>query len=462
MALNELTLQQAAQGLKNKKFSSQELIQACLNRIKKTEPKINALITVCQKQALAAAKKIKPEDSRPLAGIPIVIKDIFSTQGVKTTAGSKLLANYVPVYDATLVARLKQAGAIILAKANLDAWAHGSSGENSDFGPTKNPWDLSRVPGGSSSGSAACVAADQCLAATGTDTGGSIRLPASFCGVVGLKPTYGRISRYGAIAMASSLDTMGFLTKDVSDAALLLQITAGPDGFDATMPDQPVRDYTKGLKQMTKNLKIGFFWPPSLATPLKKIFQQAIAVFAKQGARIVSVKLPHLDDAIAAYYLLMASEVSTNLARFDGIRFGASRQKFAAEAKRRIMLGTYALSSGYYEAYYLQAMKARSLIIQEFKRAFAKVDLIAAPVSPELPFKLGEKTADPLKMYLSDILTVPANLAGLPALAMPIGYVHQLPVGMQLLAPQFSEAKLLSAGYLYEQAADWRRQKPIL
>ncbi|PJE70260.1 Asp-tRNA(Asn)/Glu-tRNA(Gln) amidotransferase GatCAB subunit A [Candidatus Shapirobacteria bacterium CG10_big_fil_rev_8_21_14_0_10_48_15] len=469
MALNELTIHAARTGLQAKQFSSTELVKACLARIKQTESKINALITVCEPSALREAKKADQNgyqpsvaSRQPLAGIPLVIKDIFSTKGIKTTAGAKLLANYVPVYDATVVTRLKHAGAIILAKANLDAWAHGSSGENSEFGPTKNPWDLSRVPGGSSSGSAASVAADQCLAAMGTDTGGSVRLPASFCGVVGLKPTYGRVSRYGAIALASSLDSMGHLTKDVTDAALILQITAGPDGRDATMPDQPVPDYQKNLSPPLKNLTIGSLLPAKMAPPLKKIYQQALTVLAKQGAKMISVKLPHLDFAIAAYYLIMSSEVSANLARFDGTRFGADRQKFGAEAKRRIMLGTYALSAGYYDAYYRQALKVRTLIAQDFAQTFTKVDLIATPVSPELPFKLGEKTADPLKMYLSDLLTVPANLAGLPALSIPSGYVKQLPVGIQFLGPLFSEAKILQTAYHYEQQAPWQKKRPRL
>lgn len=460
MELNELTINQARADLKKKKFSSTELVKTCLKRIRKVNSQINALITVCEKESLQQAKKADTllcqgsYQPKPLLGVPIALKDLFSTAGIKTTAGSSVLANYVPAYDATVVKKLKEAGAIIIGKTNLDAWGHGSSGENSDFGPTKNPWDLSRVPGGSSSGSGAAVAAHMCLAATGTDTGGSIRLPASFCGLVGLKPTYGRVSRYGIIAMASSLDSIGHLTKDVTDAALILNITAGADFNDATTPAVAVPDYTANLNQSIKGLKIGLphqYFSERMNSKIKEKIEQLIEKLERLGARAMTISLPHTQYALPAYYIIQPSEVSSNLARYDGVRYGFSRKKFADEAKRRIMLGTYALSAGYYEAFYCQAMKIRTLIKKDFESAFKKVDVIITPVSPDLPFKLGEKVNDPLKMYLSDIFMITANLAGLPALALPVGLVNQLPVGMQIIAPQFEEARLFQIGRACEQ-----------
>ena len=459
MNLNELTIIQALHGLKNKEFSSQELVGSCLNRIKKLNPTLNAFITICEKEP----------SGYPLLGIPIGVKDIYCTKGIKTTAGSNVLANYTPVYDATVVERLKKAGAVIMGKTNLDAWAHGSSGENSDFGATKNPWNLKFVPGGSSSGSAAAIAADMVLMATGTDTGGSIRLPASFCNVVGLKPTYGLVSRYGVVAMASSLDTMGYFTKDVSDSAFILSIIAGKDPLDSTTLPKPVPDYLKNLKMGIKNLKIGIPKEYFIKGIDKKIAEQiklALKILEKLGAKLIEVSLPHTQYAMAAYYIIQPAEVSSNLARYDGIRFGFSRTEFGDEAKRRIMLGTYVLSSGYYEAYYLKAMKVRTLIKKDFDSAFKKVDVLVAPVSPTLPFKLGEKTEDPLKMYLSDIFTVTANLAGIPGLAIPAGFVKSstasLPVGIQILGPQFSEELLFQVGYAFEQTTNWHKIKPKL
>jgi aspartyl-tRNA(Asn)/glutamyl-tRNA(Gln) amidotransferase subunit A len=366
---------------------------------------------------------------------------------------------------------LKDVGAIILGKTNLDAWAHGSSGENSDFGPTQNPWGFKYVPGGSSSGSAAAVAAGMCLAATGTDTGGSIRLPASFCNLVGLKPTYGRVSRYGIVAMASSLDSIGHFTKDVTDSAIILNITAGKDFFDATTPTVFVPDYTKNLKRGIKGLKIGIpkeYFIKGMNKEMEKRIKDAIKKLEIFGGRLVDVSLPHTEYALAVYYIIQPSEVSSNLARYDGIRYGFPRDKFGDEARRRIMLGTYALSAGYYEAYYLKAMQVRTLIKKDFDEAFKKVDVLIAPVSPTPPFKLGEKVDNPLQMYLSDIFTVTANLAGIPGLTVPAGFIpsassgQALPVGIQILGPQFSEELLFQVAYVYEQETKWYKRKPPL
>lgn len=461
MKINQLTISEAQKGLKEKKFSSVELVKTCLEETKSKNPKINAFITICGKEALAQAKEVDELINRqpstvnhqPLLGVPVAIKDNFCTKGIRTTAGSNVLKDYIPVYDATVVDKLKKAGAIIIGKTNMDAWAHGSSGENSDFGPTKNPFDESRVPGGSSSGSAACVAANMALAATGTDTGGSIRLPASFCHLVGLKPTYGRVSRYGIIAMASSLDAIGHLTKTVEDSALILKITAGHDDFDATTPVIPVPDYTNNLQKEIKGIKLGVpkeYFSFGLNKEIKEKINKALDQLNKLGVEIIDVSLPHSQYALATYYIIQPSEVSSNLARYDGIRYGFDRQSFSDEAKRRIMLGTYTLSSGYYEAYYLKAMQVRTLIKKDFDEVFKKVDVLLTPVSPNLPFKIGEKIANPLQMYLSDVYTVTANLAGIPGLSLPLGLVDNLPVGMQILGPQFSEELLFQVAYSYK------------
>lgn len=476
MKLCQLTIEEAQKGLSQKKFSAIELTRACLGQVKRLDKKINAFITVCENEALEEAKKTETTIQRykdreklfsqfPLLGIPIAVKDIFCTRGIKTTAGSRVLEDYIPVYNAMVVEGLKRTGAIIIGKTNMDAWAHGSSGENSDFGPTLNPWNLKYVPGGSSSGSAAAVASGMCLAATGTDTGGSIRLPSSFCNLVGLKPTYGRISRYGVIAMASSLDAMGHLTLNVTDSAIILSVIAGKDAKDATTPDVKVPDYLKNLKKGIKGLKIGIpkeYFLRGLDKKVNEKIQNAIKKLASLGGEIIDVSLPHTEYALAVYYIIQPSEVSSNLARYDGIRFGFPRDKFADEAKRRIMLGTFTLSSGYYEAYYLKAMQVRTLIREDFERAFEKVDVIVTPVAPTPPFKLGEKIADPLKMYLSDIFTVTANLAGIPGLSVPAGFVGNLPVGIQILGPQFSEELLFRVGYAYEQETKWYKYKPSL
>jgi len=465
MKKENLTIKDIIKGLKDEDFTSLEITKFYLDQIAKKNPEINALITVCGKEALSQAQKadelLGKGIGKPLLGVPLVIKDNFLTKGIKTTAGSKVLGDFIPVYDATVVDKLKQAGAVILGKANMDAWAHGSSGENSDFGLTKNPWGKDYVPGGSSSGSAASVAADLTPAATGSDTGGSIRLPASFCNLVGLKPTYGRVSRYGIVAMSSSLDAIGHLTKTVYDSALLLNVTAVRDQNDATTPDIKVPDYTKDLNKSIKGVKIGLskrYFRQGLDKEVLDKTKKAIKVFENLGADFIEIDLPHTEYALAAYYIIQTAEVSSNLARYDGIRYGNDRSYFSSEAKRRIMLGTFSLSSGYWDAYYLKAMKVRTLIKNDFQNVFKKVDLILTPTSPTPPFKIGEKTKDPLEMYLSDIFTVTANLAGIPGLSLPAGFINGLPVGVQLLGSQFSESLLFQAGNQYEQLTKFYKQ----
>lgn len=473
MNLNQLTIKEVREGLKTKKFSSAELTRACLEQIKKHNPNLNAFIAVTEKEALEQAKKADEllqgealENERPLIGIPIALKDLFSTKGIKTTAASNVLKDYIPQYDATAVIKLKNAGAVIIGKTNLDAWAHGSSGENSDFRATKNPWDTEYVPGGSSSGSAVSVASDMCIASTGTDTGGSIRLPASFNNIVGLKPTYGRVSRYGIIAMASSLDSIGHFTKTVEDSALMFNITAGQDKMDATTLPNPVEDFTKDLNKGIKGLKIGIpkeFVTSDLNKEVKSKFNEAVETFKNLGAEIVEISLPYTEYGIAAYYIIQPSEVSSNLARYDGIRFGSARQNFGDEAKRRIMLGTFTLSSGYYDAYYKKAMAVRTLIKKDFDDAFKKVDALISPVCPTLPWKLGEKIDDPLKMYLSDALTVTINIAGIPSLSIPAGFsTNNLPIGIQIMGKQLSESLLFQIGNAYEKQTNLYKQKPNL
>jgi aspartyl-tRNA(Asn)/glutamyl-tRNA(Gln) amidotransferase subunit A len=481
--LNQLTVSQAAKKLAAKEISSAELTQDCINRIESTETKIHALLAkdfdVAFAQAKEADKKIaKGEIASPLFGIPATIKDVLLTKNLETTAASNMLRNYKPVFDATSVKKLKDAGAIILAKNNCDAWAHGGSTENSDFGPSKNPADLERVPGGSSGGSAASVAADQCIYSIGTDTGGSIRQPAAFCGVVGLKPTYGRVSRYGAISMGSSLDTIGPITKTVEDAALVLQAIAGHDDHDATTPNVPVGDYLGALKKAPGTFRVGV--PKQIYDKLndemKKSFDDSLNHLKNLGAQIEEINMQYLDFGIATYYIIMPSEVSSNLGRYDGIRYGYSAKEavdlidtyfksrskgFGAEAKRRIMIGTYVLSAGYYDAYYKQAMKVRTLIKNEFEDYFQKFDLIAMPTTPTPAFKLGEKTDDPLQMYLEDIFTVTINIAGVPAISVPSGRVNGLPVGLQLISRQFGEETLLSAANAFEQSINFQKKLVI-
>lgn len=459
--MSALSISSAIKSLKNKEISSVELIRECLSKIKEKDSSLNSFITICEEKAIEEAKKAddliskgEDVDKKPLLGIPIAVKDLYSTKGVKTTAGSNLLKNYIPVFDATSVSRLKKAGAIIIGKTNLDAWGHGSSGENSDFGLTKNPFDENFVPGGSSSGSAASLASSMALASMGTDTGGSIRLPASFCNLVGLKPTYGLVSRYGVIAMASSLDCIGHFTKTVEDSARLLKITAGKDEFDATSSCKKAPDYQSFLDKPIGDLKIGIpkeYFEKGIDEKIAKRVEKVIELYKKLGAEILEVSLPHTKYALSSYYVIMPSEVSSNLARFDGIRYGNKREEFSLEAKRRIMIGTYALSSGYYDQYYLKAMQARTLIIKDFEDVFSKVDVLLSPTSPVLPFKLGEKINDPISMYMSDVLTTPASLAGLPALSVPAGFIGKLPLGFQLIGDKFSEGLLFQVANAYEQ-----------
>ncbi len=469
MKLNELTISQAKEGLQTKKFSSVELTTACLHRIKEVEPQLNAFITVCEKEALQNAKladvKITNGGNLPLLGIPLSLKDMYLTKGIKTTAASKVLENYIPQYNATVVDKLENAGAISIGKNNQDAWAHGSSGENSDFGPTKNPWNTAYIPGGSSSGPTAAVAADMVLGSMGTDTGGSIRQPASLCNVVGLKPTYGRVSRYGVIAMASSFDTMGHLTKTVEDSALLLSVTAGKDKNDATTSSVPIDDYTSNLNKTIKGLRIGIpkeYFIAGLDSEIEKHVKKALTKLEELGAQLVEISLPHTEYAIDSYYILQTAEVSSNLARYDGIRYGSARQNFGTEAKRRIMLGTFTLSVGYYDAFYKKGLKIRTLIKKDFDEAFKQVDIIAAPISPTLAWKIGEKVDNPLAMYLSDIFTVTVNIAGIPGLSVPVGFSNGLPIGMQLLGNYFSEKVLFNVAHQYEQATEWHTMKPKL
>lgn len=478
MKLNELTIVEAIKGLKEKQFSAVELTESCLKRIETVVKKTQAFLTIAKSEAKTSAQEIdklinKNKDifkEKPLLGIPVAFKDLYCTRGIRTTAASKVLENYIPQYDATVVKKYKEAGAIIVGKTNCDAWAHGASGENSDYPPAKNPWNLNYVPGGSSSGSAVAVASNMCLAAGGTDTGGSIRFPAGFCNVVGLKPTYGRVSRSGIVAMSSSLDSIGHLTKDVADCALVLSVTAGKDDFDATSSNNKVPNYLESLKTLEdKNLKgltIGLpkeYFIPGLAVETKTAVMEAIKLLTKTGCEFKEITLPHTEYAIAVYYIIQPAEVSSNLARYDGIRYGNKRISFGDEAKRRIMLGTYTLSAGYYDAYYLKAMKVRSKISQDFIEAFKRVDLILAPVSPTPPFKLGEKVNDPLSMYLCDVFMTPSSLSGIPALAIPCGFTkNNLPIGMQLMGPQFSEEKLFQIGYLYQQLTEWHKRKPDL
>ncbi len=474
--VTKLTIQKVSELIKSKQIKAQELTEDYLERARKLNSRLNSFITITENEALTQAKKVDHliadnQKLDPLAGIPIALKDLFSTKGIKTTAGSKVLENYVPVYNATVVKKLLDANAVIVGKTNLDAWGHGSSGENSDFGVTLNPFDHSLVPGGSSSGSAVAVAVGQCLAATGTDTGGSIRLPAGFCNLVGLKPTYGRVSRSGVIAMASSLDSIGHLAKTVYDNALILSVTAGKDIFDSTTKDDKVPDYTKNIQKGIKNLQIGLprEYFKDLDKNIKNLTLKAVKTLEKLGAKIRDVSLPHTEYGVATYYIIQPSEVSSNLARYDGIRFGFDRENFGDEAKRRIILGTYTLSAGYYDAYYLKAMKVRRLIKEDFENVFKKADVIICPTSPTLPFKIGEKADDPLNMYLSDIFLTPQSLAGVPSLNIPCGFIDPLarselglPVGMQIVGPHFNEELLYQVGYAYEQETKWFLHKPGL
>jgi len=470
MKLNELTVIQAQKGLKERKFSSEELTRACLKRIKKIDSHLKAFITICEKEALIQAKEADKKINRgyfqPLLGIPVAIKDNFCTKNIRTTAASKILENYFPVFDATVVAKLKEAGAVIIGKTNMDAWAHGSSTETSDFFTTRNPWDLKRVAGGSSGGSAAAVASDEVIFAIGSETAGSIRQPAAWCGVVGTKPTYGRVSRYGLIAMASSFDCPGPITKTVEDSALVLEILAGEDKMDATTLPQKKPLFLKKIKKGVKGLKIGvpreYFLKEMEKEVVVKV-KEALAVLESLGAEIKMISLLDPQYSVAVYTILQRSEVSSNLARYDGIRYGRSRLYFGPEAKRRIMLGTYTLSAGYYEAYYQKAQKVRTLICRDFKKAFKKVDLIVGPTSPSVALPLGASKKSPMFGELQDILVEGSSIAGLPGINIPCGLSSQgLPIGMQIIGPQLSEDLLFQVAYAFEKTTDWRKNKPSI
>lgn len=469
-----------------KEVSTVEIAQAVLRRIEAVEPKVKAYITLTPEGVLERAREADARIAKgkllsPIDGLPLAVKDIFSTQGIQTTCGSKILEGFVPPYDATVVARLKAAGLNLAGKANMDEFAMGSSTENSAYGPTHNPWDLTRVPGGTSGGSAAAVAAGECIAAVGTDTGGSIRQPAAFTSVVGLKPTYGRVSRYGMVAYASSFDQGGPMTRDVRDAAILLNLIAGRDPRDSTSADVPVPDFTQALRGDLKGRRIGlvkeFQQGGGADAEVTAAFAANLKTLADLGAEAVEVSLPSLDYAIAVYYVLAPCEASSNLGRYDGVRYGLrvedgnlldqymqTRERgFGPEVKRRIMLGTFALSSGYYDAYYVRAMKMRRMLRRDFDEAFKRVDLIASPVSPVPAFKLGERLADPLQMYLIDAYTLPANLAGLPAISVPGGFTKSgLPLGLQLMAPHFAEERLLQASHAFEAATPHHIRRPTL
>jgi aspartyl-tRNA(Asn)/glutamyl-tRNA(Gln) amidotransferase subunit A len=477
------TIQQCHKALVARQISSVELTQAVLERIETVEPRVKAFLlplseTALDEARLIDARRMAREELPPLAGVPMAIKDNMCTRGVRTTCGSKILHNFVPPYDATVVQKLRSAGAVLLGKTNMDEFAMGSSTENSGYFPTHNPWDLERVPGGSSGGSGAAVAAAEAIYALGSDTGGSVRLPAAFCGIVGLKPTYGRVSRYGLVAYASSLDQIGPLTRDVTDCAIVLNAIAGGDPLDSTSADMPVPDYTKALTGEAKGLRIGVpeeYFGEGVEVGVRAALNQALGVMEGLGASVDQTSLPHTRYAIASYYIIAPAEASANLARYDGVKYGLSvtsndmwegysltrQQGFGAEVKRRILLGTYALSAGYYDAYYLKAQKVRTLIKQDFDQAFEKYDVLITPVCPTAAFRLGEKTADPLSMYLSDVCTVTVNQAGIPGISVPCGFANGMPVGMQILAPAFGEEKLLSVAYAFEQSTNYRLLPPI-
>ncbi|MBN1402314.1 MAG: Asp-tRNA(Asn)/Glu-tRNA(Gln) amidotransferase subunit GatA [Anaerolineae bacterium] len=482
--LHDLTIHEAAAQLDAGDVTAVELTEAVIERILAVDNDVRAYLTLTPEAALeqARARDLRRQagERGPLLGIPLAIKDIICTRGIPTTCGSRMLESFVPPYDATVVTRLKDAGAIILGKTNTDEFAMGSSTENSAFFATRNPWDLERVPGGSSGGSAAAVAAGECLGALGSDTGGSVRQPASLCGVVGLKPSYGRVSRYGLVAYASSLDQIGVLAKDVTDAALLLKAIAGYDPADSTSMPLDVPDFPTALGGDLAGLRVGVpkeYFVAGLQREVEDAVRAAVETLGHLGATVRELTLPHTDYALPVYYLIAPAEASANLARYDGVRYGlrvpsealgeqyslTRGQGFGAEVKRRIMLGTYALSAGYYDAYYLRAQKVRTLIKADFDQAFEAVDVIACPTSPTAAFRIGEKTGDPLQMYLSDIFTLSANLAGICGLSLPCGFdARGLPIGLQLLGQAFGEPQVLRVAHAYEQATDWHRRRPTL
>ncbi len=483
MTVHELTLHELHDRLRSRELSAVGLAEALFDRIEATDGAIGAYLAVCREQGMEDARRADAQlatgdaDSK-LLGIPVALKDVLLTEGVPTTCASKILKGFTPPYDGTAVRRLREAGAVLLGKTNMDEFAMGSSTENSGYSITRNPWNPDHVPGGSSGGSAAAVAAGQCVAALGTDTGGSIRQPASFCGIVGLKPTYGRVSRYGVVAYASSLDQVGPMTRDVTDCALVLQAIAGHDAADSTSVDAPVPDYAAALTGDVKGLHIGVpkeYFAAGLQPEVERAARQAIAELEKAGAVVTEVSLPRNDYAVAAYYVIAAAEASSNLARYDGMRYGpraeaedltstymkSRAQGFGHEVKRRIMLGTYVLSAGYYDAYYLKAQKVRTLLKQDMEAVLEDCDAIVAPTCPTTAFKVDEMTHDPLQMYLSDILTISVNLAGLPALSVPCGFDDAgLPIGLQIIGKHFDEATVLRLGYAYEQATEWHTRRP--
>lgn len=488
MNLNALTLKEAASGLRGKKFSSVELTRACFDRVKAVDERLNAFVQVGEESAMASAAEVdavlaKGECESVLAGIPVALKDIFNTDdGMPTTCASRMLRDFVAPYDATAVAKLRRAGAVFLGKTNMDEFACGASTEHSCYGVVKNPWDTERVAGGSSGGSAAAIAADMCLYSLGTDTGGSIRQPASLCGVSGLKVTYGRVSRFGVTAMASSWDTIGSFGKTVEDIAMVLRELAGFDPHDATTPAVAVPDYAALLTGDVKGLKIGVpreYFAEGVESEVADIVRASIAELKKAGAEVREISLPSTKYAVAVYYICMPAELSANLARFDSVRYGplpsdhgsdlieyymnARAEGFGDEIKRRIMIGTYVLSAGYYDAYYRKAQRVRTRIIEDFDSAFSEVDVICGPVSPFPAFTIGEKANDPLAMYLADALTIPASAAGVPALSAPCGFTKSgLPVGLQIIGPQFEEGRILNVGHAYQQLTDWHIKKASL
>ena len=484
MDLHQLTIHEMHALLVKKEITSREATEAVYRRIKEVDGKLRAYLILTEEEAFHQADQVdhkiaKGEEIGDLAGVPLGLKDILCTKGIRTTCGSKILENYIPFYDGTVVRKLKERDAIFLGKLNMDEFAMGSSTENSGFQNTHNPWDLERIPGGSSGGSAAAVAADECMAALGTDTGGSIRQPASCCGVVGLKPTYGRVSRYGLVAFASSLDQIGPITKDVEDCAIMMNAISGYDSYDSTSVNIEVPDYKQSLVKDVKGIRIGIpkeYFVEGMDPDVEKTVKEAMDHFKEIGATVQTVSLPHTEYAVAIYYIIATAEASSNLARYDGVKYGFrskgyrdlsemySRTRaggFGKEVKRRIILGTYVLSAGYYDAYYRKASQVRTLMRKDFEEAFRQVDVIMAPTAPTPAFRIGEKTEDPLQMYLSDIHTIPVNLAGIPAMTIPCGFSRDnLPIGLQMMGKHFDEEKLLRVAYAFEQSTDFHLKKP--
>lgn len=482
MDLYKLTIRELREKLKRREISAKELTLEYLRRIEQVDKDIHSFITITKddalKQAEDADNKITGGEDLPLLGIPLAIKDLICINGVRTTCGSKILSNFIPPYDATVVKKLRESGAIFLGKLNMDEFAMGSSTETSHFGVTRNPWNSDVIPGGSSGGSAAAVAAGECSGSLGSDTGGSIRQPAAMCGIAGLKPTYGRVSRFGLVAFASSLDQIGPMAKDVTDTAILMNIISGRDPLDSTSADIPVPDFIKSLRNNVKGLKIGIpkeYFVEGMDGEVEKSVSAAIDLFKKLGAEIKDVSLPHTDYAISAYYVIAPAEASSNLARYDGVKYGyrtnnsknllgmykkTREEGFGSEVKRRIMLGTYALSSGYYDAYYLKAQKVRTLIKRDFDKAFESCDILITPTAPTPAFKIGEKFDNPVQMYLSDIFTISVNLAGVPAMSIPCGFSKGLPIGLQIIGRYFDEDTIIRTAYTFEQNTDYHTIKP--